>query len=242
MEPNALKRIPLFASLSDEQLTQLLAHSQRRFYPRASCLFQEGEQTDALYVILSGSVKVSKHDEEGKEVILAQIGAHGFFGEMGLFGKRARSASVETLEKCDILRVSHAAFMDCFKNNFDLASVLIGHLIDRLSQADRAIGNLAFLDVRGRVAQFFLDHAKEIHGAWVIEKVCSKQDVAKIAGASREMVSRTIKTLVERGYVRYEKRQVFLLNRAGLQQLRQTKTKFVAEDHKFLLRPHAAEA
>ena len=93
LNPQILKSVPLFSTFSDSQLAQLLSCVQHRSYPRNAFILRAGEETDALYIILSGRVKVLIPDEEGHEVILSVIGPHEFFGEMGLLDELPRSAS-----------------------------------------------------------------------------------------------------------------------------------------------------
>ena len=97
MNPQILKTVPLFSSLSDEQLRVLQPCLQQRSYPRSSFILRAGEETDALYIVLSGRVKILIPDEQGREVILAVMGPNEIFGEMGLLDDQSRSASVETL-------------------------------------------------------------------------------------------------------------------------------------------------
>ena len=106
MNPQILKTVPLFSSLSDEQLRVLQPCVQQRSYPRSSFILRAGEETDALYIILSGRVKVLIADDQGREVIFAVMGPSEFFGEMGLLDDLPRSASAETLETCNMLRFS----------------------------------------------------------------------------------------------------------------------------------------
>ena len=161
LNPQILKTVPLFSSLSDEQLRVLQPCVQQRSYPRNSFILRAGEETDALYIILSGRVKVLIPDEQGREVILAVMGPNEFFGEMGLLDDQPRSASVETLEACQMLRFSKAGFMSCLKDNFDLAMIIIQNLVKRLRDADRKIESLALIDVYGRVARLLLDQAED---------------------------------------------------------------------------------
>ena len=102
LNPQILKSVPLFSLFSDSQLTQVLTGVQHRSFPRNAFIVRAGEETDALYIILSGRVKVLIPDEEGHEVILSVLGPHDFFGEMGLLDDQVRSASVETLEPCEM--------------------------------------------------------------------------------------------------------------------------------------------
>ena len=216
MNSNILKAVPLFSSMNEEQLNLLQPCLQQRSYPRGSFILREGEQTDALYLIVSGRVKVLIPDEQGREVILAVLGVNEFFGEMGLLDGQPSSASVETLEACRMLRLSKAGFTAALQQNFELAMVIIGNLVRRLREADRKIESLALVDVYGRVARLLLDHAEEVDGSLVVSKAPPKQEIARMIGASREMVSRVVKDLQVRGYIRAEKRKIFLLDRFSL--------------------------
>ena len=216
MNHNILKTVPLFSSLSDEQLRVLQPCLQQRSYPRNSFILRAGEETDALYIILSGRVKVLIPDDQGREVILATLGPNEYFGEMGLLDEQPRSASVETLEACQMLRFSKSGFIGCLKDNFDLAMIIIKNLVKRLRAADRKIESLALIDVYGRVARLLLDQAEEIDGMWIVRSAPPKQEIARMIGASREMVSRVVKDLQLRGYIRAEKRKIFLLDKISM--------------------------
>lgn len=212
LNPQLLRTVPLFSSLTDEQLRVLSPFVQMRSYPRSTLILRAGEETDALYVILSGRVKVLIPDEEGHEVILTTMEPHEFFGEMGLLDDQPRSASVETLEQCDMLRFSKAGFMNCLKDNFELAMLVIRNLVKRLRDADRKIESLALIDVYGRVARLIIDMAEEIDGQWIVPRAPPKQEIAHMIGASREMVSRVVKDLQLKGLIRTEKRKIFILD------------------------------
>ena len=99
LNPQILKRVPLFSTFTEQQLNAVLAYVQHRRYPRGALIVRAGDETDALYIILAGRVKVLIQDDEGHEVILSMMGPHDFFGEMGLLDDQPRSASVETLEE-----------------------------------------------------------------------------------------------------------------------------------------------
>lgn len=216
LNPQILKRVPLFSTFSEQQLSAVLAYVQHRRYPRNALIVRAGDETDALYIILSGRVKVLIQDDEGHEVILSMMGSHDFFGEMGLLDDQPRSASVEALEPCEMLRLSKAGFVTCMKDNFDLAMRIIRNLVKRLRDADRKIESLALIDVYGRVARLLLDMAEEVDGKWVVPHAPPKQEIARMIGASREMVSRVVKDLQEKGLIRAERRKILLLDRQSM--------------------------
>ena len=218
LNPQILKTVPLFSAFSDAHLNQVLTCVQHRSYPRGSFILRAGEETDALYIILSGRAKVLIPDEEGHEVILTVMGPHEFFGEMGLLDDLPRSASVETLEACEMLRLSKVGFTNVLKDNFELAMLIIRNLVRRLRDADRKIESLALIDVYGRVARLLIDMAQNTaDGKWVVEHAPAKQEIARMIGASREMVSRVVKDLQRKGLIRAEKRRIYVLDKASMQ-------------------------
>ena len=216
LNPHVLKNVPLFSSFSDHQLSSLIPAVQHRRFPRGSFIIRAGEETDALYIILAGHAKVLIPDDDGNEVILSHMGPNDFFGEMGLLDDQPRSASVETTEPCEVLRISRSAFLNCLRDNFDAAMLVIRNLVKRLREADRKIESLALIDVYGRVARLLMEMAKEEDGEWIVAKAPPKQEIARMIGASREMVSRVVKDLHEKGVIRAEKRRIIILDRNSM--------------------------
>ncbi len=196
-----LKAVPLFSGCQDEQLRVLAAMVTRRSVPRGTLVLNAGDQTDSLYIVLSGRLKVLMSDSDGKEVILSILGPGEFFGEMGLIDDSPRSASVLAIEPCELLSISKRDFKSCLAQNFEMAMAVMKGLVRRLREADRKIGSLALLDVYGRVARLLLDMSESVDGQKVVTKRLPKQDIAKMIGASREMVSRVMKDLQMGGYI-----------------------------------------
>ena len=106
-----------------------------------------------------------------------------------------------TLEPCELLTISKTDFKRSLAENSDLSLIVMRGLVKRLREADRKIGSLALLDVYGRVARLLLDMAENVNGEKVVTKRLPKQDIAKMIGASREMVSRVMKDLQMGGYI-----------------------------------------
>ena len=216
VNPAVLKTVPLFALLSDHQLSALFPAIQHRSYPRHSFMLRAGEKSDALYIILSGRAKIVIDDGEGREVTLTTIGPSEFFGEMSLIDEKPRSASVEALEPCEVLYISKPAFMSCLKDNFDAAMLILKSVVSRLREADRKIASLALMDVHGRVARLIMDLAKESNGTWIVDT--GSEEMARMVGASREMVSRVLKDMRDSGLIRRDKRKIIVLDRASMDQ------------------------
>lgn len=196
-----LRAVPLFVSFSDEQLRTVVTMVTRKSAPRNSTIMAGGDPTDSLYIVLSGRLKVMMSDADGKEVILTILGPGEYFGEMGLIDDSPRSASVVTIEPCELLSIAKRDFKQSMEQNVDLAVTVMRGLVKRLREADRKIGSLALLDVFGRVAHLLIDMSEDVDGQRVVTKRIPKQDIAKMIGASREMVSRVMKDLQKGGFI-----------------------------------------
>jgi CRP/FNR family cyclic AMP-dependent transcriptional regulator len=144
------------------------------------------------------------------------IGPSEFFGEMSLIDEKPRSASVEALEACEVLYISKPAFMACLKDNFDAAMLILRNVVARLREADRKIASLALMDVHGRVARLLMDLAHDVNGMWVVDT--GSEEMARMVGASREMVSRVLKEMRDGGLIRRDKRKIIVLDRASMDQ------------------------
>lgn len=205
-----LRNVPLFAGLDEQQLSLLARTIVRKSAPRNARIIGAGDPTDSLYIVIHGRLKVLMSDEQGREVILSILGPGEFFGEMGLLDDSPRSASVVTLEPCELLTISKTDFKRRLAENSDLSLTVMRGLVKRLREADQKIGSLALMDVYGRVARLLLEMAEEVNGEKVVVKKLSKQDIAKMIGASREMVSRVMKDLQVGGYIEARGRSIVL--------------------------------
>jgi len=211
-----LRNVPLFSMLPEGQLQLLTRVLSRKAYPKNSTIIAAGDATDAMYIVVSGRLKVIMSDKEGQEVILAILNQGEFFGEMGLIAQAPRSATVTTIEPCELLTITRADFTKCLQGNFDLTMNVIRGLVKRLREADEKIGSLALMDVYGRVARLLLEMAETIDGQKVVTKKLTKRDIAKMIGASREMVSRVMKELETSGRIEVRAREILLRDSLAL--------------------------
>ena len=203
-----LRNVPLFSGLDETELERLSRVAARRRAGRGDQVVRAGESADALLILLTGRAKVTNFDEEGREIILAWLGPGEFFGEMGLIDGSPRSASVVAVENCELLSIGKHEFQRCMQDNFQVVLKLMQILVRRLREADRNIESLALLDVYGRVARLLLDMSEEEGGKRMVKQKISKQDMARMIGASREMVSKVMRDLEVGGYIISEGDQI----------------------------------
>lgn len=196
-----IRRVPLFSMLTNDQAQGIADSVVKRRFRRGELVIEAGKKSNALFILLTGRARVIAADARGREVILAVLQAGDYVGEMSLIDNEPHSATVRTEIQSDMLVLGRPEFARCLPENSSLSYAIMRGLVQRLRNADRQIESLALLDVYGRVARSLLDMAEQVGDAKMIRGKVSRQDLAKIVGASREMVSRVMKDLEERGMV-----------------------------------------
>ncbi len=197
-----IRRVPLFSMLTPSQAESVAEAVIKRRFKRGELIVEQGKKSNALFIILTGRSRVLTTDTRGREVILANLSPGDYIGEMSLIDNEPHSASVRAEIQTDVLMLGRVEFARCLPENTSMAYAVMKGLVQRLRHADRKIESLALMDVYGRVARALIEASEtDAEGQCVIRDKVSRQDLAKMVGASREMVSRVMKDLEERGYI-----------------------------------------
>jgi CRP/FNR family transcriptional regulator, cyclic AMP receptor protein len=215
-ETNFLRNVPIFADLEEKDLLKIAKLGTRQKYKKGNIVVLEQESGAALFVIISGKVKVVRMDEEGREVILSMFGPGEFFGEMSLLDGMARSASVVATVKSELFMIHRRDFLELLHQFPTVAILLLAELAMRLRKADMQIKSLSLKDAAGRVANVLLILADDIgifrKGKVEIDDLPLQQDIANMAGTSRETVSRMIHQFIEDGEVQLKGNKLTITN------------------------------
>lgn len=201
-----LKDVPLFGGLDDDDLGRLALLITEKHYTKGSVIVSIDDPGDALYIISEGEVKVSLWNEGGgREIILDTLGSGDFFGEMSIVDGEPRSANVTCTKDALLLRLGRREFLKAIRSYPTIAINVMTEMCVRLRRADESIGNLALLDVYGRVARFLIERAEEegeeVEDGIVIKKMPTQQHIASRIGTSRETVSRALSEFQRRGFI-----------------------------------------
>jgi CRP/FNR family transcriptional regulator, cyclic AMP receptor protein len=184
-------------------LDKIAAVATVRAFPKRAIIVTEGDDSDSLYVMISGKARVFVADDKGREVQLNQLGVGEYFGEVTLDGG-PRSASVMALEDCRCAVVKRAELTPFIEKNPELAIHIVRKLARRVRDLTENVRSLALMDVYGRVARLLLELAEDKDGRLVVSEPLTHKDIASRVGASREMISRIFSDLADGGYVRKE--------------------------------------
>ena len=176
-----------------------------RNYLKNSMIILEEEYGDLVFVVQTGTIKITRVNDEGKEVILALLGPGEIFGELAILDGEARSANALAQENCQLLAINKEDFLEILKNNFSVSYNLMCELAKRLRKSDQQIEALSLSDAEHRIGVSLLNLAEDMgvirKGKVTIQNLPFQQDIANMAGTSRETVSRVLKLLENKSMI-----------------------------------------
>lgn len=211
-----LSYVPIFSELPEETIDKIAQAGSKKSYKKDAVILMEEEAGSALFVIISGKVKISRTSNDGREVILSILNESDFFGEMAILDGLARSATVVALEESELFIIQRNDFIEMLRQFPEISIALLTELTGRLRGADMKIKALSLKDAEGKVATVILQLADDMgkikHGIVEIEKLPLQQDLANMAGTSRETISRTLHTFAKKGLVELEGSKLRILN------------------------------
>jgi CRP/FNR family cyclic AMP-dependent transcriptional regulator len=197
-------------------INRFLSYCRIKTVSQKTVVIHAGDLPDVLYFIIDGSVEVMIEDEDGNEMVLAYLNKGEFFGEMGLFYEQpTRSAWVRTRTECEIAEMTYPRFRQIASESPGLIFELATQLASRLNRTNRKLGDLAFVDVTGRIAHAIMDLCREpdamTHPDGMQIKV-SRQELSRLVGCSREMAGRVLKVLEEQGLLTAKGKTIVVYN------------------------------
>ena len=176
----------------------------------------EEEYGDVVFLVKKGTIKITRVNDEGKEVILALMGKYDIVGEMSVVDGEARSANVLAQEDCELYAIRSEDFLDILKNNFKISFLLMSELAARIRKSDQHIEALSLSDAEHRIGVSILNLAEEMgvirQGKVTIENLPFQQDIANMSGTSRETVSRILKMFEDRSMLTKSGHKVIIPN------------------------------
>lgn len=209
-----LRQVSIFKGLDEDGVAKLSASLRPLDFSKDALIVSQDDQGDALYIIERGRVKVVLYGESGREMILTMFRPGDFFGEMSLLDGQPRSANVLAMEDARLLVLSREDFMRHMRSEPAIAANILAEMSLRLRKADEIIGNLALLDVYGRVARLLIELAKKegetTDEGIVITSRPTQQDIASMIGTSRETVSRVLSEFQRRGFLQMQGKKIVL--------------------------------
>jgi CRP/FNR family cyclic AMP-dependent transcriptional regulator len=210
----ALRRISLFADLSDATLARAASVATRRTYAPGETVIVEGDPCRAVYFIAEGQVRVYRLSPAGREQVLARLGPGQTFNTVPPFQPHGvNHATVQALTEATLYTIASDDLCRLVSECPELALAILRDFAARLDHLANLIEDLSLRTVRGRLARFLLEHAEtgEVTQRW------TQDEIAAHLGTVRDMVGRTLRAFADAGLVRMERQHIVLLDRAGLE-------------------------
>ena len=218
----ALRRVPFFAVLDQDELNRLASHCAVRHLAKDELLCAEGDPCDGLFVVQSGAIKVFKMAETGREQVLVIERAGSTVGELPVLDGGNFPASAAAIEDSILLFVPKREFVELCQRNSKMAFAIIRALAWRFRYMASLVEELSLKEVSHRLARFLRNRALELgvrtqQGVeFPLEE--TNQQIAAEIGTVRDLVSRNLRRFVDRGIIKMERRKVLVLNMADLEE------------------------
>ncbi len=216
-----LSTVPLFSGLGESDLASLAAGMRERRFRRNEVIFHVGDPGDALFIVASGTVKITLPSETGDEAILATLRAGEFFGELALLDGAPRSATATALEATDTLVLPRTRFRDLIAAEPSIRDALFAALAAELRRLTVHVEELHFLDMGGRLAAVLARLANEQgrrleDGTIRLQASLTQSDLAAMVGCTRQSVNKLLGLFVDDGLVRLERDAIVVIDYPGL--------------------------
>lgn len=205
---------PVFAALSKDERLQLASRMRPRHFSRNEVVFHKDDPAAHVYLVATGTVKISIEDDAGQEVVIALIRGGDVFGELALFDEGTRSATVTALTETIAFALASRDFTDVLQRNPAAMRQLLALLARRVRASTGHIEDLVFLDLPGRVAKCLVDQNELLGGDGVV--ALTQEDIAHFVGATRVAVNRVLVDLERRGLVKLGRGSIAIGDAAAL--------------------------
>lgn len=217
LKPTAMARLKsrLPDDVNSESIKYFIETSAKSKLKSKEHLICAGDMADKIYLVTEGSLKVTIIDEEGREMIVAQINAGEFIGELGVFDpEETRSVWITAKENVTVAHMTYSHFREVSAQNTDLLFLIGSQIAKRLKRTTRKLGDLTFLEVAGRIAKCLNDLALEpdaiTHPDGMQIRV-TRQDLGLMVGCTREMAGKVLKQFESQGLVVVDGKTITLL-------------------------------
>jgi len=209
-----LRRISLFADLSDDALTRVASVAIRRTYAPGKTVIFEGAPCQAAYFVAEGQVRVYRLSPSGREQVLVRLGPGQAFNTVPPFKPHGvNHATAEPLTPVTLYVITREDFHRLVIECPELALALLRDFAGRLDHLTNLVEDLSLRTVRGRLARFLLEQAE----AGAVTQRWTQEEIAAHLGTVRDMVGRTLRAFTDAGLVRMERQCIMLLDREGLE-------------------------
>jgi CRP/FNR family transcriptional regulator len=216
-----LARVPVFSALAEDDLASIAEVAVPRRLESGEVVFREGDESNTCYIVRSGQARAVREHQDGRSITLANFGPGDIFGELSMFDNERRSATVETLERTDVIAILGGDMRRLLGEHPDIAVKLVAALGRRLRETNERLARQSFQTVQSRVAAVLLQLVAVAGAGGANESdvliTSTQADLAQLAGSSRESASRFLAVLERAGIITQGRGKLIVHDPAALE-------------------------
>ncbi len=216
-ESSCIHKVPIFNRLTEQDAAPLLAAIRTHHYSKGQYIFLEGQQSDSLYILNQGLVKLSKTSDAGKEQVFRFLFPGDFLGQFSLLQEKAHYADAEALEDTTVCLIHRNDFLPLLESNSNIAYRFLIAISELLQQAEEWIGTISLLEVERRLAKLLMTFYMKNNNNPLITLPVQKKEMAALLGTTPETLSRKLAVFEEAGAITVDRRRVTILEPERLQ-------------------------
>jgi CRP/FNR family transcriptional regulator, cyclic AMP receptor protein len=211
-----LRKIPIFSSLNDNIISEIATLGKRKVYNKDSVILFQNQSDSALIVVLKGQLRISKMSKEGNEVTLDTLKEEEFWGETEILNGKPPAVNVAAETDSEVFIISRNDLMNLFNTRPEYSISVLSELTRLLRNLNSRIKSLSIKAADGKVASVIMQLVDDFgvvkDGAIEVENVPLQQELASMAGTSRETISRTIRSFAKKGLIELEGQKLRIKN------------------------------
>jgi CRP-like cAMP-binding protein len=216
-----LAQFPLFECLSPAEKEEMAGMMKTEVKSRYSMIYMPGDNSDHIYFLARGTVKIGTHSSDGKEVIKSLIHPLAMFGELGIIGETERQDYAQALREDVLIYIlKNSDFRQMMRKNFDLCSQVMSSFGQRLMQAENKLESLIFKDARTRIIDFIKnsvsDRGRRVGFEMLLKHSLTHQDIANITCTSRQTVTLVLNDLKKSDLIYFNRGKILVRDMAKL--------------------------
>ncbi len=232
-----LRKVPLFADLSEAELRALAADFRLRHYQKNETIFRQGDYSRELYVVVTGKVRIFKISPSGNETSIHISSTGDIIGEFATIDGQPRSATAKAVGRCALLEMAGDKFLWHMREIPDLALAMNLLLVGKMRWADAYMETIAQYDAAGRLLHILLLYNEqfgeevEVGKRYVLDLALNQSDLASLVGARREWINRILHDWRSLGLIEYQAGKIIILDLPRVQQERDRRIEAYHTDH-----------
>jgi len=209
--------VPIFNHLEADQIAEITESVQSDSYKKGEIIYRAGDQSDSLYIVKSGRIRIYRLSESGKEQLVRFLNPGDFTGELALFSESVHEAYAEAVANTEVCLITRKDLQKFLMKFPSISLKILAEFSNRLENSEKQTTRVSTEKVETRLAQFIAERVNREEASMEFVLPMSKKDLASFLGTTPETISRRLTDFEEAGYIRQKQhRKIEVIDLNGL--------------------------